>query len=223
MAFSISVPARTRSVAPAFLGLLLLAGCGTAHVQLDNRALDGAPRPAPWGGTIALSSDPAGARCTVTRDGAEVAQIAATPANVTLARGNSPAEVRCSAPGRLDTTATLRPLRDFGVQHHQPTGPAGAINHRIDRETGRVRRFHDTTVALPPASFSSAEARDAWFAGRAQTIRSEWAPHIARAERSSEAMIDTAETLRGYLAQDLAALEQQKGAAAITAAGRGRR
>lgn len=222
MALKNLAPARVRSTAPAFLGLLLLAGCGTAHIQYDNRALDGAAKPDAWNGSIVVASEPTGARCTVTRDGAQVAQIAATPANVTLARGNSPAEVRCAAPGRVETTATLRPLRDFGVQHHQPTGPAGAVNHRIDRETGRVRRFYDVTVALPPASFSSAEARDAWFAGRAQTVRADWALHIGRAERSSEAMIDTAETLRGYLAADLAALDRQKAAATVAAPRRGR-
>ncbi|WP_137127466.1 hypothetical protein [Roseomonas sp. HF4] len=222
MAFNILAQARIPSAAPALVGLLLLAGCGTAHIQFDNRALDGAQRPEAWNGTIVVASEPAGARCVVTREGAQVAEIAATPANVTLARGNSPAEVRCAAPGRLETTATLRPLRDFGVQHHQPTGPVGAVNHRIDRETGRVRRFYDVTVALPPASFSSAEARDAWFAGRAQTVRADWALHIGRAERSSEATIDTAETLRGYLAADLAALDRQKAAATVATSRRGR-
>jgi len=218
MASSIPVTARSGTAGLALLGLLLLAGCGTAHVQVDARALDGAAKPAAWNGTITLASNPVGARCTVMREGAQITQVAATPASVTLARGNSPVEVTCSAPGRLDTVEILYPVRDFGVHHHQPSGPAGAVNHRVDINTGRVRRFHDVTVALPPSSFSSAEARDAWFAGRAQTIRAEWAPFIARAERSSQATIDSADTLRGYLAAELAALDRQKAAATVASA-----
>jgi hypothetical protein len=217
-------PARRRLTvaAPALLGALVLAGCGTAHIQADTRALDGAARPAAWNGSIALASDPAGARCTVTRDGAQVAQVAATPGNVTLARGNSPAQVTCAAPGRMDTTVTLRPLRDFAVQHHQPSGPIGAVNNREDIQSGRVRRFYDATVAMPPASFASAAERDAWFAGRAQAIRAGWAPHIARAERANAATIDTAATLRGYEAEDLAALDRQRAASVVAAVRRGR-
>lgn len=210
-----AIAMRRFAAAPALLGLLLLGACGTRHIEVDNRALDGQPKPAAWNGTITVSSDPAGARCIVTRDGTEVARIAATPGNVQLARGNSPAQVTCSAPGRMDTTVTLRPLRDFGLHHHQPTGPFGAINHREDIATGRVRRFENVTVALPPASFASAAERDAWFAQRAQAIRAGWAEPIARATRSQEAMIDSAATLRGYEAEDLAALDRQRAAAVV--------
>ena len=217
------ISARRRlAVAPAVLGLVLLTGCGTMHIQVDSRALDGEAKPAAWNGSITVASDPAGARCTVSRDGQQVAQVAATPGNVQLARGNSPAEVACSAPGRMDTTVTLRPLRDFGVHHHQPSGPLGAMNGREDIRTGRVRRFYDVTVALPPASFASAAERDSWFAARAQAVRAYWAPHIARAQRSDLATIDTADTLRGYESADLAALDRQKAAATIAAPRRAR-
>lgn len=207
---------------PALLGLMLLSGCGTYHIRADSSALDGQQKPPEWNGTITISSDPAGARCSVTRDGSLVTEIASTPANVQLQRGNSPAVVSCSAPGRMPTTETLRPLRDFGLHHHQPTGPNGIVQGRIDIETGRVRRFYDTTVALPPASFASAADRDAWFASRAQAIRSYWALHIARAERNSDATIDTAQTLRGYMDADLAALDRQKSGAIVAAVRRGR-
>lgn len=208
---------------PAVLGLLLLLGaCGQMSARVDSEALGGQPRPQPWNGTITIASDPSGAACTVERDGSVVARIASTPGQVQLARGNSPAIVRCTAPGRVDTAVTLRPLRDFGVHHHQPTGPRGAVEHQRDLETGRVRRFFDVTVALPPASFPTAAARDAWFAERAAAIRAYWAPHIAAAERSSAATIDTPQTLRGYMEQDLAALENLKAATRVGAAPRRR-
>lgn len=219
---SLTFVRRKLAAMPALLGLLLLTGCGTYHIRADREALDGQQRPEAWNGTIAVSSNPAGARCTVTRDGTEVATIAATPGNVQLARGNSPAVVSCAAPGRMDTTATLRPLRDFGLHHHQATGPAGTINRRIDIETGRHRRFYDHTVALPPASFASVGERDAWFAAEAEKVRTYWALHIGRAQRNELATTDSPDTLRGFMNEDLAALDRQKAAAAISAPRRGR-
>ncbi|MBP0464034.1 hypothetical protein J5Y09_08940 [Roseomonas sp. PWR1] len=216
------IPDSRARLACALIGALALSGCGTYHVRADNAALQNEPRPQAWSGSIALASDPAGARCAVTRGGAAVTQVT-TPAQVTLARGNDPVEVRCSAPGRMDTAVTLRPLRDFGVHHHQPTGPVGTNNNREDIQTGRVRRFFDATVALPPAAFASAAERDAFFNARAAAIRAGWEPQIARAERSRDAMIDSADTLRGYMQQDLAALDRQKAAATIATAARGRR
>ena len=150
-----------------------------------------------------------------------------TPARVELLRGNSPATVSCTAPGHLPTTVTLRPLRDLGVHHHQPIPGRGAQEHRRDLETGRVRRFFDVTVQLPPARFASAAERDAWFSARAEEIRRYWAEPITRAERAVAAryngMIDTPETLRGYMRADLAALEAQRSAVQVGAtAARGR-
>jgi hypothetical protein len=213
---------RGRAGVPAVFGLLLLAGCGTYHIRADSEALDGGQRPEAWNGTITVASSPAGARCTVTRDGAEVASIAATPANLQLARGNSPVTVSCAAPGRMDTTATLRPHRDFGVHHHQATGPVGAVERRRDIETGRHRRFYDHTVAMPPASFASAGERDAWFSAEAQKIRAYWAPHIARAGRNALATTDSAETLTGYMNSDLAALDSQRAVSVVGPVRRGR-
>jgi hypothetical protein len=206
---------------PAFAALFALAGCGTYHLRADSAALDGQPASAAWNGVVTISSEPSRASCTMTRDGAQVAQIT-TPGEVRLARGNSPVEVRCTTPGHIATSLTMRPLRDFGVQHHQATGPAGAVNNAEDIRSGRVRRFSDVTVALPPATFATAAARDAWFAARAQNIRSAWATPIARAERSRDAMIDSAATLRGYMDADLAALEQLKASTTVAPATRRR-
>jgi hypothetical protein len=246
---------RRAAAMPAFLGLLALGGCAYWSDTADPAALGDAARPAPWtapaqdsspetarpwlgptqsgrccgagSGVITVASEPPGARCTVTRDGNRVAEIV-TPAQVTLVRGNSPATLSCSAPGRLTTTATLYPLRDFAVWHHQPRGDRGTAEHRRDIETGRVRRFFDTTVHLPPARFASAAERDAWFAARAEAIRAAWAEPIARARRSAGAryngMIDSPETLTRYMQNDLAALDALRAQAQVgpATAARGR-
>lgn len=249
-------PALSRLAAlPLLAGLLALGACGGQGSSIaDSAVLASAARPAPWGGAaadrspqdlrpwlgptqsgnccgagmgaITVASAPPGATCTVSRDGQRVAEVV-TPARVELLRGNSPATVSCTAPGHLPTTVTLRPLRDLGVHHHQPIPGRGAQEHRRDLETGRVRRFFDVTVQLPPARFASAAERDAWFSARAEEIRRAWAEPIARAERAAAAryngMIDSPETLRGYMQADLAALDAQRSAVQVGAtAARGR-
>ncbi|WP_137126003.1 hypothetical protein [Roseomonas sp. HF4] len=204
--------------AAAALGLLALAGCGSA--ASDSAALAGEARPPAYPGGITLASEPAGAACVLT-NAATQARIGTvtTPATVPLARSNDIVEARCSAAGRMETTALLRPVRDFaeGIHHPQPTGPTAMAQIATVLRTGSTRRYNDTTVHLPPAAFASATARDAWFADRADQMRRAAAPAIARAERAPQATIDSAETLRRYLAEDLARLDAQKAAATIEA------
>ncbi|CAH0253196.1 hypothetical protein [Roseomonas sp. CECT 9278] len=208
---------RTVPAAGALLGLLALAGCGSA--LSDSSALGGEARPAAYPGRITLNSQPAGARCilTNTADGSRIGEVT-TPAQVPLARGTAIIEAACSAPGHLETTLALRPVRDFaeGIHHPQPVG-TGAIQNAAVVRSGSTRRYNDTTVMLPPQSFPSAEARDAWFTDRASAIRAAAAPSIARAQRASNATIDTPQVLQGYLAADLAALDRQKAAAIVAA------
>jgi hypothetical protein len=208
---------RSLPAAGALLGLLALAGCGSA--LSDGTALGGEARPPSYPGRITLGSDPAGARCVLTNtaDGSRVGEVT-TPAQVPLARSTAIIEAACSAPGRMDTTVALRPVRDFadGIHHPQPVG-TGAIQNAAVVRSGITRRYNDATVMLPPQTFPSAEARDAWFADRAAAVRAAAAPNIARAQRAPNATIDTAQVLQGYLAADLAALDRQKAAAIVAA------
>lgn len=202
--------------ATALLASLALAGCGTT--LSDSSALDGQARPPAYPGSITLSSEPAGARCVLvnTANQNRIGEVT-TPAQVTLPRSTAIIEARCSSPGRMDTTVALRPARDFAdnIHHPQPTGPTAVFQVAEAVSSGRTRRYFDTTVHLPPAPFASEAARDAWFAERAEATRQAAAPNIARAERAPNATIDTSETLRRYLAEDLARLDRQKAEATI--------
>ena len=207
---------RMAILAACLLGPSVLAGCGSSVA--DSTALAGEGRPGPYPGTITLSSEPPGASCVLTNTATQaVIGTVTTPAQVALPRSTSIVEARCTAAGRMDTVAMLRPVRDFApdIHHPQPTGPTAVIQVADAVRTGRTRRYIDTTVAMPPARFASAQARDAWFADRAEAIRAAAAPGIARAGRSPAATIDTAEILQGYLADDLARLDQQKAASTI--------
>lgn len=216
--------AQALPAAAAALGLLALAGCGSA--ASDSAALAGEARPPAYPGAIMLASEPPGAACVLT-NAANQARIGTvtTPATVPLARSNDIIAARCSAPGRMETTAMIRPVRDFaeGIHHPQPTGPAAMAQIATVLRTGSTRRYTDTTVHLPPDPFASAAARDAWFADRAAQMRAAAAPAVARAERAAQATIDTPETLRRHLAEDLARLDAQKAAATIEAPAAARR
>lgn len=205
-------------VAAALLAPLVLAGCGSA--LSDSEALGSEARPQPYAGSIALTSDPAGARCVLT-DTSTNGQVAAvlTPATVALPRGTAAIEATCTAAGSMETTVVIRPVRDFAanIHHPQPLGTGIAQNAVVVR-TGSTRRYNDTRIPLPPQPFASAAARDTWFADRADQIRQAAAPGIARALRSPNATIDTSDTLRGQLAEDLARLERQKALATVAAA-----
>ena len=83
---------------PAVAALLALGGCGSYHVRADSAALGSESAPPAWNGAVTVSSDPTGASCSVTRDGVQIAQLTA-PAQLRLDRGNSPAELRCTAAG----------------------------------------------------------------------------------------------------------------------------
>jgi hypothetical protein len=213
------MPRRTPS--PAFtlalLAPLVLAGCGSA--LSDSQALGNAPRPAPYTGSIRLTSEPPGARCVLTQaaTNSPVAE-ATTPATIPLPRGTAIVNATCNAPGSMPTTVAIRPVRDFAanIHHPQPVG-TGLAQNLAAVQSGRTRRYNDTVIHLPPQPFASAAARDAWFADRATQIRQAAAPAIAQAQRAPGATIDSAETLAAYLAADLARLQQQKALATVAA------
>lgn len=205
----------TVAYAAVLLAPLALAGCGSA--LSDASALGNDPRPAAYTGTIALTSEPPGARCVLTNTatGNQVAAVT-TPATITLPRGTAIIEATCTATGSMPTTASIRPVRDFAsdIHHPQPVG-TGAAQNAIAVQTGSTRRYNNTVVHLPPQPFASAAVRDAWFAEQAEQTRRAAAPAIARATRAPNATIDTAATLNGYLQQDLARLDAQKAQATI--------
>ncbi len=215
MPYAATSPRRILPATVALCGTLALVACGST--LSDGSALGNDARPAPYPGRITLSSDPAGATCVLTNtaDGSQVGEVT-TPAQVALARSTAIIQAACIAPGHLATTVALRPVRDFaeGIHHPQPVG-TGAIQNAAVVRSGATRRYNDATVMLPPQSFPSIEARDAWFAQREAAIRAAAAPAIARAQRAPNATIDTPQVLTAYLEADLAALRQQQAMALI--------
>jgi hypothetical protein len=80
--------------------------CASACAASDQPGMQG----------LTVTTTPPGADCTLRRDGATLARIAATPATLAIAQGKSPLTVTCGHPtDRKNATATLVPQYIGGV------------------------------------------------------------------------------------------------------------
>ena len=73
------------------VGALLLSGCATVVSGTSQ--------------TVAISSTPQGAYCSVSRGGGQVGAISSTPGNVSVGKSGSALSVTCSKPGYQSATS----------------------------------------------------------------------------------------------------------------------
>ena len=84
---------------------------------------------------ITVSTTPSGAACTLTRDGAALARIAATPATLAIPQGKSPLTVTCAhPPAHKSATVTLAP-HYIGGAFDKVFGTAGPADYAYPAET----------------------------------------------------------------------------------------
>jgi hypothetical protein len=90
-----------RAIATAACALLC-AGCVNTPAAPDSPV-------APSGDfqSMMVSSDPPGARCTVWREGVQIATVDPTPGSVTVSRKEVPLTLRCQCPGHLDASGDV--------------------------------------------------------------------------------------------------------------------
>lgn len=207
----------------AFLCVAVLGLPGCATVAL-NAALRAANPQAAWNGEVAVASDPPGARCTVNRGERVVAEVAATPGTVRLERSHNALEVRCLADGYLEGTELLRPQDDPAVFRMAPNGIIGATATVISLASARTMRYPaEVTVALPPATFPSEEARERWFAERRGAILARRAAALALAEERCRSTTETTTCDPGLMVmqreqeEDLGRLDRLRAQARVAA------
>ena len=158
----------------------LLPGCATVALNAGLRATNPAPA---WNGEVAVASEPAGAACRVMRGERVLAEVAATPGTVRLARSHDVLELRCRAEGHVETVELLRPTDDPAVFRMAPTGIIGLAATAASLATASTMRYPGAvTVPLAPARFASEGAREEWFAGRRAAVIAARAGPTALAE-----------------------------------------
>lgn len=168
--------------------------------------------------TVTVSSDPAGAICSLDRGGRTVAVVNPTPGSVTLDKSRDDVSVRCSKEGYQDMAEPL----ESGLQGMTLGNIlfGGLVGVAIDASSGAMHEYPASiAVVLPPERFGSAADRDAWFARRAARIEEEAAEAAEALSRQCQVRTSTGdadqcraarEALETQLSARLAANEAQR-------------
>ncbi|MEJ2344206.1 MAG: hypothetical protein P8076_04570 [Gammaproteobacteria bacterium] len=113
--------------------------------------------------TIAITTDPAGAACTLTRAGKVIGEINPTPSTVSVFKSGKPIVVRCRKEGYNEGSARLGSSFETMTLGNVIFG--GLVGVVIDAGSGATHDYPTTLdLALIPEHFASAAARDAFFA-----------------------------------------------------------
>jgi hypothetical protein len=130
---------RRHRIASAAIAAALLSGC--------------APSSQPAMQQVRIVTNPAGAACTVERDGARLGAVASTPAALGVAAGNSPLFVACTKTGYQPATLTV-PFAPRQMTLDNATLDA-TIGHAINAPAGN--RYPDPIiVTMAPVSAGGA-------------------------------------------------------------------
>lgn len=84
---------RVALICGTLAAVLAFSGCATIMYGLTQ--------------TLAVTTDPPGAECTLERKGGEIAEIASTPAEIEIARSQFDLTIRCRKQGYFDATSKL--------------------------------------------------------------------------------------------------------------------
>jgi len=121
---------------------------------------------------VTVQTDPTGATCTLTRNGATVAVVNPTPGTVTIGKSHTDLTVRCTKDGYIDAVGTIgSKFQPWTFGNILFGGLVGIV---VDAASGASAEYEPTvTIALVPASFSTTAARDEFFDRRREEFRAE--------------------------------------------------
>lgn len=120
--------------------------------------------------SVSIMTEPAGAACTLTRDGAVVGIVNPTPGTVTISKSSREIAVRCTRPGYSAGVGVASPQIQGMTAGNILLG--GFIGIAIDAASGAISRYPDSViVALPPETFVSDALRQAFFDERISDTR----------------------------------------------------
>ncbi len=120
--------------------------------------------------SISVLTEPAGASCTLTRDGSIVGVVNPTPGTITISKSTRDIAIRCTRQGNLPGVASATPQFQAMTVGNLLIG--GVIGLGVDAASGALSYYPaNVLVTLPPESFSSEQSRDGFFTQRAADIR----------------------------------------------------
>jgi hypothetical protein len=128
--------------------------------------------------SLSVITEPAGATCTVTREGATVGVVNPTPGTLTVSKSARDMSVSCTREGHSPGVASVVPQFQAMTVGNILIG--GFVGLAVDAASGAMSRYPDSvTIALPPQGFASAQSRDAFFEERAGAARRSFVERMA--------------------------------------------
>jgi hypothetical protein len=164
--------------------------------------------------SVSISTDPTGASCTITREGATLAQVTPTPGQVRVSNSRQPLNIACTAAGR----------EPVSVQHDSEfTGATfgnillgGGIGLIVDAASGANHKYPPSVrIELPPTEFASTAERDSFYERSIAARESRFRADMQKAEGSCQPSNRSAceaemERLTRAKDMDLAAITQRR-------------
>ena len=186
-------------------GLIIFSsGCATITKSSDQ--------------AVTVNTRPAGAECTLTREGSMIAAINPTPGTISVQKDKDPITVQCNKDGYLESSGTL--ASEFEAMTFGNIIFGGLIGVGVDAASGAMNTYPPlVTITLIPTSFPSVADRDTFF----DRLREDF---IAEAEKSRALIADKCleEDCDSQLAQadearaaKLADIESMRSSASIVA------
>ena len=179
--------------------LLALGACATVVDGTDQ--------------TVTVLTEPAGAECTLTREGDTVGAVNPTPGSVVLDKSRVDVSVACRKDGHVDGTAVLS--SDFQAMTLGNVLIGGFIGVAVDTASGAMHKYPDSiTVVLTPEEFASEEERDAFFERRKARIEANAETAVAELRKNCDPDQQDCDALAAKVEEkrdaELRALEEQR-------------
>ena len=132
----------------ACLSLSLVSGCATIVKGTTQ--------------SVTVSTDPAGANCALSRDGAQIAVVNPTPGTVTVEKARGTIALACKKLGYQDSAGVL--ASTFQAMTFGNILFGGIIGVAVDAGSGAMNEYPPmVTITMVPEEFGSIAERDAFF------------------------------------------------------------
>jgi len=170
--------------------------------------------------TVTVNTDPAGAICTLSRDGKTVAIVNPTPGSIPVEKASGAISVLCKKTTYQDAAGTL--ASEFQAMTFGNILFGGLIGVAVDAASGAMNQYPDmVTITMIPEEFTTPESRDKFFdAMKAALLREsdEVKERIGKACRAENCASELAAADAGTKAK-LAEIEKQRVRARVREAG----
>lgn len=186
----------------AILGLSLTSACASIVTGTSQ--------------TVAVTTEPSGAACTLKRGDTIVGIVNTTPGTVRIDKSKDSIVVLCMKEGHDEGSETL--TSDFQGATLGNILIGGVIGLAIDAGSGALNKYpEEIGVFLTPASFTSAEERDGYFqrvidriranaTSSVETINQRCAPDAASRQQCDSQI----EAIESKAKREIQALEQRR-------------